>query len=148
VALSPLDISASALTAERLRMDVIASNIANASTTRARLVNGTWQPYTRKLVVFEPRTPFASILGRALSRQTEVGAGVQVSRIVDDPTPPRLVYDPAHPDAGPDGYVRLPNVDIVKEMADLIAATRAYEANVAAFQAGKAMLTKALELGR
>lgn len=98
--LSPLDISASALTAERVRMDVIASNIANATTTRARLVNGTWQPYVRKLVVFEPRTPFASYLAQAIGRQAEVGAGVQVSRIVDDPTPPRLVYDPTIPTRG------------------------------------------------
>ncbi|MBB6282156.1 flagellar basal body rod protein FlgC [Geobacillus subterraneus] len=144
-----LHISASALTAERLRMDVISSNIANVDTTRARFVNGEWEPYRRKVVVIEPRGgQFSSYLQTALGRTGAVGSGVRVREIADDPAPFKLVYDPDHPDAGADGYVRLPNVDPLKEMVDLIGATRSYEANVTALNASKGMLMKALEIGK
>jgi len=141
--------SASALTAQRLRMDVIASNIANAETSRGRYVNGRWEPYARKMVVLEPvRKSFSELLDSKLSRGSGRTAGVKVARIVEDSSPPRLVYNPTHPDADEDGYVRMPNVDILKEMVDMISATRSYEANVTALNASKAMFTKALEIGR
>lgn len=141
--------SASALTAQRLRMDVIASNIANAETTRGRYVNGRWVPYARKMVVLEPvQKSFSNLLHSKLSVGKVRTAGVKVARIVEDSTPPRLVYNPTHPDADENGYVRLPNVDILKEMVDMLSATRSYEANVTALNASKAMFTKALEIGR
>ncbi|WP_060787828.1 flagellar basal body rod protein FlgC [Geobacillus zalihae] len=144
-----LNISASALTAQRLRMDVIASNIANVDTTRARLVNGEWEPYRRKMVIIEPQSgSFSGYLQVALGRADAVDGGVRVREIVDDPAPFKLVYDPNHPDAGADGYVRLPNVDPLKEMVDLIGATRSYEANVTVLNASKGMLMKALEIGK
>ncbi|PDO11233.1 MAG: flagellar basal body rod protein FlgC [Candidatus Reconcilbacillus cellulovorans] len=141
------EISASALTAQRLRMDVIASNIANAETTRARFVDGRWEPYRRKMVEFRPIRPSFDALLRQAAGETP-GEGVRVARIVEDRTPFKLVYLPSHPDADEDGYVRMPNVDLVKEMVDLISATRSYEANVTALNAAKAMVTKALEIGR
>ncbi|GAB7388213.1 flagellar basal body rod protein FlgC [Bacillaceae bacterium] len=146
----PLNISASALTAQRLRMDVISSNIANATTTRGRFVDGQWLPYRRKMVVMEPRQAnrFQDFLQTASERNAGTAGGVRVTAIVDDPTPFRRVYDPGHPDADAEGYVLLPNVDLAKEMIDLAVTTRAYEANVSAFQAGKAMIVKALEIGR
>ncbi|MGZ0085241.1 flagellar basal body rod protein FlgC [Caldibacillus thermoamylovorans] len=144
-----LNISASALTAQRLRMDVISSNIANVDTTRARLVNGEWEPYRRKVVIFEPRgAQFSSYLQAAIGQAEPVEGGVEVREIAEDPAPFKLVYDPDHPDANADGYVRLPNVDPLKEMVDLIGATRSYEANVTALNASKGMLMKALEIGK
>ena len=133
-----IDISASGLSAERLRMDVVAENLANANTTRT--ADG--GPYRRKNVVLEQQGGggFASALARA--------SGVQVSAIVEDPTPPRRVYDPGHPDADADGYVEMPNVNPVTEMVDLITASRAYEANVTAMQTAKQMFTKTLEVLR
>lgn len=138
--------SASGLTAQRLRMDVIASNIANANSTRARLVDGQWVPYRRKMVVMEPIKQ--SSFQRMLNEKMEAGQGVKVTRIAEDEHPFKKVYDPAHPDAGADGYVQMPNVDILKEMADMISASRAYEANVTALNASKSMFMKALEIGR
>lgn len=149
--LTGLDISASALTAQRFRMDVIASNIANAETTRARFEDGRWVPYRRKMVVMEPKTPsFSEMLrselnGAKASRQVP---GVKVTRVVEDPTEFKRVYHPEHPDADEEGYVQMPNVDIVKEMVDFLAATRSYEANVTVLNATKAMYMKALEIGR
>jgi flagellar basal-body rod protein FlgC len=140
--------SASALTAQRLRMDIISSNIANAETSRGRFVNGRWEPYARKMVVLEPvRTSFSDMLNAKMSGAKRT-SGVKVARIVEDSTPSKLVYNPAHPDADENGYVRMPNVDILKEMVDMISATRSYEANVTALNATKAMFTKALEIGR
>jgi len=143
-----LDISASALTAQRLRMDVAASNIANAETTRGRLVNGQWVPYQRKMVVLETKQPsrFDQALRSALGKSP--GRGVRAAAIVEDRTPFKRVYDPTHPDADAEGYVLLPNVDILKEMVDLLSASRAYEANVTAINASKAMYMKALEIGK
>ncbi|BDG48055.1 flagellar basal body rod protein FlgC [Parageobacillus sp. KH3-4] len=144
-----LDITASALTAQRLRMDVVSSNMANVDTTRARFVNGQWEPYRRKLVVMEPRQEgFSTYLQAAMNGRASVGDGVQVTKIVEDQTPFKLVYDPSHPDADRNGYVRLPNVDPLKEMVDLMSATRSYEANVTVFNATKGMLMKALEIGK
>ncbi|MDI3538592.1 MAG: flagellar basal-body rod protein FlgC [Bacillota bacterium] len=139
------DIAASGLTAQRLRLDVIANNLANAETTRT--ADG--GPYVRQLVVFAPRevAPFSYFLGAAAAAQAP-GHGVRVEGIVLDPSPPRRVYQPGHPDADEAGYVLYPNVNVVKEMVDMISASRAYEANAAAFNAAKGMALKALELGR
>jgi len=144
-----LNTTASALTAQRLRMDVISSNMANVDTTRAKLVNGQWEPYRRKVVVMEPNEGgFSSYLQAAMDDRSSVGSGVKVTKIVEDPTPFKLVYDPTNPDANKDGYVQLPNVDPLKEMVDLMSATRSYEANVTVFNASKGMLMKALEIGK
>ncbi|MEH7439394.1 flagellar basal body rod protein FlgC [Neobacillus drentensis] len=147
-----LNISASALTAQRLRMDVVSSNIANAESTRGKFVNGKWEPYRRKMVEMEPRErSFNQVLQGEMQKQTQSQnqlQGVRVTGIVDDRTPYKMVYDPSHPDANVDGYVMMPNVDLSKEMIDLLAASRAYEANVTAFNTGKSMMLKALEVGR
>ncbi len=140
-----IDAAASGLTAERLRMDVISNKIANVNTTRTAQGG----PYRRQMVVFEPRTgqsSFAQLLSRSL--EGEVGDGVRVVGITKDDSPTRKVYDPAHPDANKDGYVEMPNINIVTEMVDMITATRAYEANVTAVNASKSMALKALEIGK
>jgi flagellar basal-body rod protein FlgC len=145
-----LDISGSALSAERLRMDVTAENLANANTTRG--VNGA--AYRRKVVVLEQQTgaganSFGNQLASAMSRGSAAKpGGVQVRAIAEDTTPNRRVYDPGHPDADAQGYVSMPNVDSVTEMVDLISASRSYEANVTAMQAAKTLFTKTLELLR
>ena len=146
--LSGLDISASALTAQRLRMDVVASNIANADVTRGRLVDGKWVPYQRKMVVMESKqmSPFEQKLNNAINSQSELG--VKVTKIIGDQTSFKRVYYPTHPDSDDQGYVWLPNVDPLKEMVDMISASRSYEANVTALNASKAMYMKALEIGR
>lgn len=138
--------SASALTAGRLQMDLIANNIANMNSTRS--ANG--DPYRRRVAVQAERVePFALALTRSEYRQTlHTGAGVRVVEIREDESPFRLKHDPAHPDAGPDGMVRLPNVDLLQEITDMMLATRIYEANITAFNAGKAMAQRALEIGR
>jgi len=137
--LSALDISASALVAQRIRLNVVTENLANAETTRGP--DG--GPYRRKVAIFgaEP----AGTFGQALA--TEVST-VTVPDIQESEDAPRAVYQPAHPDANPEGYVMMPNINSVLEMADLLAATRAYEANVTAVQAAKSMAAKALEIGR
>ena len=139
-----LGISASALRAERLRLDVIASNLANASTTRTPAGG----PYRRRNVVFVAQ-PEETAFGATLESLTEQDAreGVRVVQVVDDPTPPRLVYDPGHPDANAEGYVAYPNINPVAETVDLMAATRAYEANVQAVNATKRMADAALSIG-
>ncbi|MBS4213042.1 flagellar basal body rod protein FlgC [Neobacillus rhizophilus] len=143
----PLNISSSALTAQRLKMDTISSNIANATTTRGQLVDGVWMPYRRKMVEVQATgtggTPFRQFLQNEMNSN-----GVKVTRIVEDKTPFRPVYDPTHPDANNDGYVMMPNVDITKEMVDLMSASRAYESNITAFNVGKSMSLKALDIGR
>jgi flagellar basal-body rod protein FlgC len=141
------DISSSALTAQRFRMDVISSNMANADSTRTRLVDGKWVPYQRKLVVIEPKKPsFEQALQNAKSNTA--GEGVKVTRIIEDTSPFKQVYNPTHPDSDENGFVMMPNVDVLKEMVDMISATRSYEANVTALNASKAMISKALEIGR
>lgn len=147
---SGFNASASALTTQRLRMDVISSNMANAETTRARMVDGEWIPYRRKMVVVEPnqKQPFSAFLGNAMKQNSEAGTGVKASAIVEDQNPFKLLYDPTHPDANEEGYVEMPNVDPLREMVDLMTATRSYEANVTSLNATKNMLMKALEIGR
>ena len=140
-----IDISGSGLSAERLRMDVTAENLANAQTTRG--ANG--KPYQRKDVILEeiPQSGFGAQLSSAMGTGTGAGAGgVQVAGIVADPTPDRMVYDPGHPDANAQGYVQMPNVNPVTEMVDLITASRSYEANVTAMQTAKQMFSKTLDL--
>lgn len=143
------DISSSALTAQRLRMDVIASNMANSDTTRGKLVDGKWVPYQRKVVTLEakPAQSFSQVLAGAMESNSS-GGGVQVSGIIEDTTPFKQVYNPTHPDADESGFVLMPNVDPLKEMVDMMSATRSYEANVTALNAAKAMITKALEIGK
>jgi flagellar basal-body rod protein FlgC len=128
-----LRISASGMTAERVRMDVIAENLANANTTRG--VDG--QPYQRKQVVLEQGNSFQNVLD-----------GVKVAGVVEDPSAPRQVYDPGHPDADQNGYVSLPNVTPVTEMVDMITASRGYEADVQAMNTAKQMFLKTLDLLR
>ncbi|MFP3916181.1 flagellar basal body rod protein FlgC [Lysinibacillus telephonicus] len=142
--------TASALTAQRLRMDVISSNIANVDTTRARQVNGEWEPYRRKSVTLaENQGQFSNFLNAAIGGKDYSGNGVKVVSINEDNEKPfKLVYNPTHPDANEEGYVEMPNVDLLTEMVDLISATRSYEANVTVFNASKSMLTKALEIGK
>lgn len=141
-----LDVSASALTANRFRMDVTSANIANANTTRGTYVNGTWVPYQRQMVVMQAAesTGFKNMLDRSMKELD----GVKVTRVVKDPTPFKRLYQPEHPDADVEGYVHLPNVDLLKETVDMVSATRSYEANVTAFNASKQMALKALEIGR
>jgi len=130
-------------------MDVISSNMANAESTRGKLVNGEWQPYKRKMVVMQPReAAFSHVLKSAMSGVPYAGNGVKVTRIAEDDAPFKLVFDPEHPDANEEGYVQMPNVDPLKEMVDLISTTRSYEANVTVLNSSKAMLMKALEIGK
>lgn len=140
---STFKVSASGLSAERLRMDVIADNISNAETTRTQQGG----PYKRKMVVFSPYRSFENVLRNEMVQQ-----GVKVEKIVEDDSPFKMVYNPEHPDAIQEGkqkgYVAMPNVDLVKEMVDLISATRAYEANVTVLNSAKSMAYKALEIGR
>ncbi len=134
--LRALGISGSGLTAERLRMDVISSNIANAETTRTQRGG----PYRRQQVVF---TPLTDRTDPSPGRQ-----GVRVSSIIESQDPPRIVFEPDHPDADSDGNVAYPNVDVSTEMVDLLSASRAYEANVTVLNAAKAMAQRALAIGR
>ena len=140
------DTSASGLTAQRYRMDIISQNVANANTTRT--ADGT--PYRRKVVVFEEkggRTSFDSVLGRV--KDNYAGKGVRVSKVTEDQwTEMKKVYDPSHPDADENGYVSYPNVNTVTEMTNLIDATRAYEANTTAFEASKSMARTGLSIGK
>ncbi len=141
---SSMDVSSSALSAGRTRMNLISSNLANANATRTPEGG----PYKRKDAVFSA-TPVESQFNRALDAATaQQVRKVEVTEIVEDQNPPRLQYDPGHPDANPQGYVAMPNVNVVEEMADMIGATRAYEANVTAVQAAKSMALKTLEIGR
>lgn len=142
-----LDVSASALTASRTQMTVTAENLANAQTTRT----AEGGPYRRKSVVLESAevgARFGDALDGAMRRGGMRPEGVQVAGVVQHDAPPRLVHDPGHPDANAEGYVAMPAVDSVTEMVDLIAASRAYEANVTAMQTAKQMFTRSLDLLR
>ncbi|RLL45311.1 flagellar basal body rod protein FlgC [Oceanobacillus piezotolerans] len=143
-----INTSASALTTQRLRMDVVSSNIANAQTTRATVnENGEFEPYRRKMVVLEEQgRRFDSFLQQAQGNGKSTG--VTVSQIVEDDEPFKIVYNPNHPDANEEGYVEMPNVDPLQEMVDLMSATRSYEANITTLNASKSMLMKALEIGK
>lgn len=150
--LSTLDISTSALTAERFRMDMISQNLANIDTTRAE--NG--EPYRRRLVVFQERgltfknalEREAYKLGRMSGRAGSAGGGVRVSEVFRDPSEFIPVYNPSHPDADGDGYVMMPNVDRAEETVDLMAATHSYNANITVVNIIKAMAMKAAEITR
>ena len=145
--LSSLNITASGMTVQRLRLDVAAENIANIETTRTE----SGGPYKRKMVVVEAKdNSFSSMYKRSIDKfeNNASKGGVRARSVVDDNTELKAVYDPEHPDADENGYVRIPNIDIVKEMTDSMSATRSYEANITAFNAVKLMAQKALEIGR
>lgn len=131
--------SASALTAQRLRMDVISNNLANANSTRT----AEGGPYRRQMAVFASREEFKQDLAGRLAKTP---SGVKVTEIRHDDSPFRQVYDPGHPDANQDGYVLMPNVNTIQEMTDMISATRSYEANVTLINSVKSMAAKALEI--
>lgn len=140
--LTALHISTTGLTTQRMRLNVISTNLANVNTTRTP--KGI--PYRRKVVLMEaePVEDFDS----ALNSQSEALCGVRVSEIVEDTTPFKRVYSPGHPDADEMGYVSLSNVNVITEMANMMVAKRSYEANVTAISATKGMALKALEIGR
>lgn len=141
---SSMRVSASGLDAQTKRMNTISSNIANAETTRTEEGG----PYRRKDPIFAAQTDrehFAEVLDSALDENVQ---GVQVTEVHQDERPPRMVYNPSHPDADANGYVAMPNVNPVEEMANMISAQRSYEANVTALGAAKSMAQKALEIGR
>ena len=139
-----IDVAASGMTAERLRLDVISNNIANVNTTRT----AEGGPYRRQYVTFEPRSAEGeNAFSRSLKRQLQLN-GVKVTGISKDDSPLRMVYEPGHPDADADGYVKMPNINIVTEMVDMMTASRAYEANVTSVNVAKSMMLKALEIGK
>lgn len=145
----PFDIAATGMTAQRFRMDVIAENIANVSTTRTE--NG--GPYRRKIVTFQEKQLKAGVpsFKHILKDSTAayMGNGVKVSKVTEDTeTDFIMAYDPSHPDADENGYVRYPNVNTVTEMTNLIDASRSYEANVTAFQAIKSMASSGIQVGQ
>jgi|Deesub1362A_J573_1020465.scaffolds.fasta_scaffold00398_9 flagellar basal-body rod protein FlgC len=129
-------ISASALEAQRKRMNIIASNLANVHSTKTEAGG----PYRRKDVVFTTE--------RVGSNPGDGLEGVRVAAVVEDKRPPKVVYDPSHPDADENGYVKLPNINVIEEMVNMMMAVRAYEANVATFNMSKGMLRRTLDLGR
>ncbi|MFO7830746.1 MAG: flagellar basal body rod protein FlgC [Desulfuromonadaceae bacterium] len=137
------DIASSALKAQRTRLDTISANMANIETTRTPQGG----PYQRKMVVFETQQPsFDQQLNSAM--QQSQPQGVRVSQIATDQAEPRMMFDPGHPDANEDGYVAMPNINLLEETADMMMATRAYEANITSIKASKRMALKALEIGR
>ncbi|MGM0646323.1 MAG: flagellar basal body rod protein FlgC [Thermodesulfobacteriota bacterium] len=135
-----MDISASAMTAQSLRMNAVSSNLANADTVQTE--DG--EPYYRKSVVFEPKTSFD---GELASKMRDGVAGVQVAAIEQDTEALTNEYDPGHPLANDEGYVTTPDISVLNEMTDLMSATRAYEANVTSIKASQRMAVKALEIG-
>lgn len=143
--LSALDISASGMTAQRLRLDIAAENVANIDSTRTEAGG----PYRRKMVVFEPisNSGFRDIL-KSTAQTKQMGAGVKVAQIIEDERAFKPVYNPDHPDADADGYVMMPNVDLLKETVDSMAASRAYDANMTAFNTIKQMAVRALDIGK
>ena len=148
--LSSMNIVGSGLTAQQLRLDVISENITNINTTRTEAGG----PYRRKTVTMESiegQTTFQAAMARAQGRNASADSaagGVRVTEITEDPSDFKLVYDPTHPDANEEGYVEMPNVDLVKEMADAMAANQAYSANVTAFNVLKQVAAKGLEIGK
>ncbi len=141
---SAMNISATGMTAQRTRLDVISQNIANVNTTR----DADGNVYRRKSVIFEEKN-YVSFHDTLIHATGTLGKGVKISEIFEDTTEEgKLVYDPSHPDANEDGYVMYPNVNTVTEMTDMIDASRSYEANVTAFNASKSMELKALDIGK
>lgn len=145
---SAFNISATGMTAQRYRMDIISQNVANANTTRT--ADGT--PYRRQIVTFTEKpgqTSFSHILGKAAYSHGYSGNGVKVKGVFEDhQTEMNMVYDPSHPDADENGYVTYPNVNIITEMTNMIDASRAYEANSTAFNASKSIAMKGLQIGQ
>lgn len=143
--LSSFDISASGMTAQRLRLDVASENIANMETTRTE----SGGPYQRKTVILESADSgsFLQVFKKTAENSRKPG-GVIATEVADDEAGFEPVYDPEHPDANEDGYVMMPNVNLIKETVDSMSATRSYEANITAFNAMKAMAQKALEIGK
>ncbi len=150
--LNSISIVGSGLTAQQLRLDVVGENVTNSQTTRTEAGGA----YRRKMVVFqaqEGRDDFRRAMARAASGLTPphpsaAQGGVQVTQIVEDPSPLKLVFDPTHPDANEEGYVELPNVDMVKEMTDAMAASQAYSANVTMLNTMKSVIARGLEIGK
>lgn len=142
--LSSMNISASALTAQRQRLDIISENIANLNTTRTEAGG----PYRRKMVVLKAQESedFKTVLGRK-AQQKQKG-GVIVSEIIEDDREFTPVYDPEHPDANEEGYVLMPNVELIKETVDAMTASRSYDANVTSFNTWKLMAQRALDIGK
>ncbi|MBN2209351.1 MAG: flagellar basal body rod protein FlgC [Candidatus Coatesbacteria bacterium] len=139
-----LDVSSSGLTAQRMRLETISSNIANASTTRTPEGG----PYARQDIVFKT-ADVTSKFGDVFSALTDDGLrGVQVSEILEDTKPPQLRFEPNHPDADADGYVRYPNINIITEMVNMVEATRSYEANLTMMNASKSLALQAIDLGK
>lgn len=138
---SMLAVSASALNAEKLRMNVIAGNLANINSTRTPEGG----PYRRKDVIFSS-SPVGTFKAALANAQEQV-SGVRVEKIITDPRPFKSIYNPGHPDAGSDGYVLMPNVNLIEEMVNMMSASRAYEANINALQTTKGMLQRALDIG-
>ena len=139
------NISASGLTAQRLRMDIISENIANVNTTRTE--DG--GPYRRKIPVFsEKNGSFNQILNNKMGKGSNEVRGVEVNSINEDQSPLKMKYDPQHPDANENGYVAMPNVNVSSEMVDMISASRAYEANVTALETAKDMTKQALRISQ
>ncbi len=133
-----MDISASALKAQRIRLNTISSNLANVETTSTPEGG----PYKKKSVYFQTKAmPFNEQLEESIQ-------GVEVTKIMEDTADPRKIYDPSHPDAAEDGYVEMPNISVIKEMVDMMSATRSYEANTTVIKSAKRMALKALEIGR
>ena len=140
-----LEISSSGLSAQRHRLKIISSNIANANTTRTPGGG----PYRRRDVVFGALPTEKSFLEELRNQTNDQGARqVKVLGVVEDARAPKMVYDPGHPDANEEGYVAMPNIDVAEEMTNLMMARRSFEANVAAMNATKQMIAKALEIGR
>lgn len=140
---SAMNISATGMTAQRTRLDVISQNIANVNTTR----DSDGNVYKRKSVIFQEKT-YVSFDDALINATGNLGKGVKISEIFEDPSEGRMVYDPSNPDADEKGYVTYPNVNTVTEMTDMIDASRSYEANVTAFNASKNMELKALDVGK
>ena len=145
--LSSVNVVGSGLTAQQQRLDVISENVTNINTTRAEGGG----PYRRKMVVLEEEnsnSPFRQALDKAMGRRSSAEGGVRVAEIVEDESDFKLSYDPENPDANEDGYVELPNVDLVKEISDAMAANQAYSANVTAFNVLKQVIAKGLEIAQ
>ena len=153
--LNSINIVGSGLTAQQLRLDIVSENVTNSQTTRTENGGGA---YRRKMVVFEAvsgRDSFRAAMARAANglipnsqQSTPNAGGVRVTQIVEDESPMKIVYDPTHPDANEEGYLEMPNVDMVKEIADAMAASRAYASNVTAFNTLKSVISSGLEIGR
>lgn len=138
------DIAASGMKAQTIRLNTISSNLANAEATSTPEGG----PYKKKSVVFQTENlPFRHHLQQSQIEQGQA-QGVKVARIIEDPEPPQLLYDPTHPDAREDGYVEMPNISVLKEIVDMKSATRSYEANATTIKSAKRMAMKALEIGR